>query len=145
VPVAEQLGADDYDAVSSLLINSKLQISDLTPEALTHFLGIREEATITAVGGIEVYGPVALLRSIAVAGSSKGQGYGLQIVHALEAGARRTGIETLYLLTESADAFFARLGYRHTARDDVPAAIRTTAQFSALCPESAACMAKHLA
>lgn len=141
---AKQLSAEDYNAVSSLLIANQLQTSDLTPEALTHFLGIRAESTIVAVGGIEVYGPVALLRSIAVAEASKGQGYGQEIVRALETGAKQTGIETMYLLTETADVFFAKLDYQHTARDDVPDAIRATAQFSSLCPDSAACMAKRL-
>jgi amino-acid N-acetyltransferase len=53
-------------------------------------------------------------------------------------------VETLYLLTTTAAAFFARHGYETVERDTVPARIRGTTEFDDLCPDSAVCMRKRL-
>jgi amino-acid N-acetyltransferase len=54
------------------------------------------------------------------------------------------GIDRLYLLTNTAEAFFARLGYRTLPRSAAPQAIRDTSEFSSLCPDDAAFMGKEL-
>jgi N-acetylglutamate synthase-like GNAT family acetyltransferase len=51
----------------------------------------------------------------------------------------------VWLLTTTARAFFDKLGYAAVDRAGVPGAIRATAQFSALCPDSATVMVKRLA
>jgi amino-acid N-acetyltransferase len=48
------------------------------------------------------------------------------------------------LLTTDSASFFAALGYTSCRRDDVPASIRATAQFAALCPQTASVMSKKL-
>jgi hypothetical protein len=40
--------------------------------------------------------------------------------------------------------FFARLGYTDIARADAPAAAQESAEFKALCPQSARCKLKRL-
>ena len=49
-----------------------------------------------------------------------------------------------YLLTNTAERFFERLGYRRTDRENAPEAIRRTQEFSGLCPSSSALMVKAL-
>jgi hypothetical protein len=62
----------------------------------------------------------------------------------LEQEARAKGIEVLAVLTETAEAFFKRHGYEVIERAYVPDEIRQGAEFQALCPASAVCMAKSL-
>jgi N-acetylglutamate synthase-like GNAT family acetyltransferase len=53
-------------------------------------------------------------------------------------------LRALYLLTADSASFFAALGYAPCSRDVVPAAIRATAQFASLCPQTAVVMRKDL-
>lgn len=53
-------------------------------------------------------------------------------------------MRTLYLLTDTAEAFFERLGYTRVARETVPLGIQQTEEFSSLCPDDAAVMKKEL-
>ncbi|QLD86350.1 GNAT family N-acetyltransferase [Natronomonas halophila] len=95
-------------------------------------------------GGLEIYGPDALLRSVVVPESKRGQGYGTALCDALEARAQANGVETLYLLTTTAEAFFDAHGYDVIDRETVPPEIRETGEFTDLCPKSATCMRKAL-
>jgi amino-acid N-acetyltransferase len=69
---------------------------------------------------------------------------GTAAVRALEARAHDAGVETLYLLTTTAAAFFAELGYERIERESVPAPIRESAEFGELCPSSATVMRRRL-
>lgn len=94
--------------------------------------------------GIERYGDAALLRSAAVAEPYRGEGYGRGAVRALESHARDDGVAALYLLTTTAAAFFAELGYERIEREAVPDAVRESAEFDDLCPVSATVMSRPL-
>src|SRR5690606_25859306 len=83
-------------------------------------------------------------RSLAVAPRWRGAGLGAALVAAAEAEARRLGVRRLYLLTTTASAFFARLGYQRTARDDAPPPLCATEQFTSRCPSSSHLMVKRL-
>ena len=88
--------------------------------------------------------PSALLRSVVVAPAWQRRGLGRRIVKALEREARAAGISRLVLLTPSAAAFFAGLGYQPIARAAAPAALHSSGEFRTLCPATAACLAKTL-
>lgn len=132
------------DALRALLTEAGLPTADLAQLPLQHFIGHGPRANPDAVVGLELRGPDALLRSLAVAPAARGRGLGRSLVAAAEQHARAHGVARLYLLTTSAAAFFARLGYVHVAREQAPPAIRTSAQFSELCPSSSAFMTKDL-
>ncbi|MBW3572881.1 MAG: GNAT family N-acetyltransferase [Gemmatimonadetes bacterium] len=134
----------DLDAIVRLLADAALPHHDLTPEHLRHFLVLRDADGISGAVGMEAAGDAGLLRSLAVSADRRGQGLASRLVDALEAYARAAGIRTLYLLTTTAEGFFARRGYARAERSAVPAAIAATAEFRAICPASAACMAKAL-
>lgn len=95
-------------------------------------------------GGLESDGSNALLRSVVIAQPHRGQGYGVALCDVLEARAQTNGVETLYLLTTTADAFFRKRGYDGIDRDIVPPEVQETAEFTDLCPQSATCMRKTL-
>lgn len=131
--------------VEALLTEAGLQVSDLSGSASLHLLGVREGGRLVGLVGIEAYGSVGLLRSLAVTPVRRNAGLGVGLVSNAEALAAARGIRTLYLLTITAAGFFARLGYGVIPRSEAPAAIAATTQFMGLCPASATFMRKGLA
>jgi len=131
------------EEVKALLQANGLPVSDLTAEV--RLLGERQEGRLVGVVGLEACSGVGLLRSLAVESSRRGGGLGSELVAALERLAGGEGITDLYLLTTTAETFFARCGYRRLSRESAPAGIRASSEFSSICPASAAFMRKTLA
>ncbi|MEO0421342.1 MAG: arsenic resistance N-acetyltransferase ArsN2 [Pseudomonadota bacterium] len=131
-------------AIADLLAANGLPTDDLEQLDLSWFLVREAHGHIEVVGGLERCGETALIRSVATAPTRRGRGLAGTLVEALELAASQHGLKELYLLTETAEGFFARLGYVTRARDEVPDAIRTSRQFSSLCPASATVMCKRL-
>lgn len=130
--------------VRALLEAAHLPTADLTSAHLEHFFGCGDAHAPQGVIGVELHGEDALLRSLAVAESARGRGCGKALVATAERHARDHGARRIYLLTTTAAQYFRRLGYRPLPRDRVPETIRATQEFAALCPDSAAVMAKDL-
>lgn len=133
----------DLDRVAMLLAANDLPSRDVHDSPARFFLA-RADGEAVGVGGLEPSGDAALLRSLVVPAVHRGRGYGTALREALEAEARDRGVETLYLLTTTASAFFARHGYETVDRETVPSGIRGTTEFDDLCPASAVCMRKRL-
>ena len=131
------------DEVAALLRASGLP-SDDAGAPQVQLLGCRRSRRLAGVVGLELYGSVGLLRSLAVADSSRGRGLGQALVAHAEKVAARSGVRTLYLLTTTAADFFSRLGYARAPRESAPAAIAATTQFTGVCPASAAFLSKSL-
>lgn len=132
----------DLPAVRGLLEHEGLPAGDLEESALEWFLVARSEEGVAAAVGLEIFDDVALLRSLVVDPRLRGRGLGIQMTDAAEALAHRAGVESIYLLTTTAQAFFRQRGYRSVDRSETPAPIRSTTQFSALCPSTAKLMVK---
>ena len=133
----------DLDYVTEFLNRNDLPIQDLTA-ASTEFYYATADGERVGTGGLERHGDMGLLRSVVVETPKRNHGYGTALCKALETIARENGIETLYLLTTTASEFFAREGYSIIERSAAPAAIRSTTQFTDLCPATATCMRKSL-
>jgi amino-acid N-acetyltransferase len=58
--------------------------------------------------------------------------------------AAELGLRRIYLLTETAAPFFARLGFTPVDRDAVDEAVQASEEFSRLCPATAAVMVYDL-
>jgi amino-acid N-acetyltransferase len=97
------------------------------------------------VVGLELFGETGLLRSLAVRRDLRGAGFGGRLVQAAEDAAMNQGATNLFLLTTTAEAFFGSRGYERCDRVTAPPAIKATAEFTSLCPSSAAFMRKYLA
>jgi amino-acid N-acetyltransferase len=130
------IDVDSLDIASALLAAHELPIDDLRDPSIT-LIGAFEEGALVGVIGLQACDDVALLRSLVVAPERRDRGIAAALCERLFVLA---GTRELYLLTESADAYFTRLGFAPVARAEVPAAIQATAQFSALCPSSARVM-----
>jgi len=126
-----------------LLTDSQLPTDDLSDSA-AQFYTSRSGDALLGVVGLERRGEVALLRSLAVTKSARGLGIGTALVRHAERAALSANISTVYLLTTTAEQFFAVLGYQRLPRSEAPAAIASTAEFSSLCPGSSAFMHKGL-
>jgi amino-acid N-acetyltransferase len=130
--------------VASLLAASGLPCSDLTEAHLEHFFCAGSTGSPTGVVGLEMREENALLRSLAVHESARSAGLGGSLVEHAEAYARANAVRTIYLLTTTAEAFFARRGYIRLEREHAPPSIRSTREFADICPSSSAFMVKHL-
>lgn len=134
---------DDLEDIQDLLSLYNLPAQDVGPH-LGNFIVARAGAGLAGVVGLEAYGRVGLLRSLAVSPERRGRGLGQELYARLLAQAGEQGIEEIYLLTTTAEEFFSRRGHRLIDRAQAPAEIQATAEFQGLCPVSARVMYKSL-
>ena len=134
---------NEFD-VKHLLQKCGLPVSDITPKHLEHFFGFGDNSGLLGVVGLEVFGTVALLRSLAVSSKHRKNGIGRHLVAHAEQYAHAQGVQIIYLLTTTADQFFSKLGYSPAPRSQAPFAIQETAEFSNLCLSSSIFMVKRL-
>lgn len=119
---ASNLPADDLDYKKDLLV------------------GYYENEALVGTGGLEIYGPYALLRSLSVRLGIRGRAVGTTITKYLLDEARKRGLKAIYLLTETAHDFFLKKGFTDVKRENVPNEVRASSEFSHVCPSSAAVM-----
>ena len=146
--MAGQLGITprpSLDAAVRLLAAAQLPTEDLTAAHCEHFFFAGPASAPTGLVGLELFDDVALLRSLVVAPDRRGAGEGAALLEHAEDHARANGVRTLYLLTTTAESFFAKHGYQRAAREYAPAAIRTTREFAGICPAGSAFMMRQLA
>lgn len=133
-----------WSAVLRLLTESGLPTADLEPAHMEDFLGASDHEDLVGTIGLERHGRLALLRSLASVPARRNAGLGTALVATAERHAAEIGVSALYLLTNTAQQFFARRGYQAMAREAAPETIRGSAEFSRICPASAALMTKSL-
>jgi amino-acid N-acetyltransferase len=134
----------DEPRIRQLLSSCGLPHEDITPEHLQHFLVLKEKRQMIGVIGLEVLRPFALLRSLAIDPLFRNRGLGSQLTQQAEKYADSLNIQNLYLLTTTAEGFFAKRGYEKVPREAIPNEIENTAEFSSLCPVTAVCMVKFI-
>ncbi len=127
----------DVPAILALLTASDLPVDGLADHLGTALIA-RDGAAVVASAALELHGDAALLRSVAVARSHRGQGIGERISRRALELAHARGARTVYLLTTTAADFFARrLAFHATARPLVPETVRASPEFTRLCPATA--------
>ena len=137
-------GVPAIDAAAALLEASELPTADLTAAHMQHFFYSGSAERPQGLVGIEIHGGDALLRSLVVTPGLRSTGLGSALVRRAESHARAHGARAMYLLTTTAEHFFARRGYARLERSNAPAAIRATREFADICPASSAFMFKTL-
>jgi amino-acid N-acetyltransferase len=131
-------------AVTRLLGEASLPSTDLTEAKLEHFLARGASDAPEGIVGLELYPPLALLRSLAVPSAARGRGVGSALLADAERYARERQVTEIYLLTTTAERFFARAGYERVPRDGTPREIQETQEFATLCPTTSTVMRKRL-
>lgn len=142
-PRLEAALASDLPAIRSLLRDLRLPADDVGAEN-QHFLVAREGADLAGCVGLELHADGALLRSLAVTPGRQGSGLGRALCAGALAEARSRGVREVYLLTTTAEGFFAKEGFARIERGQVPQGVSRSAEFRSLCPATAACMARRL-
>jgi amino-acid N-acetyltransferase len=130
--------------IRQLLALCGLPHEDITPQHLRHFFVTKQNGDILGVIGLEIFGRLALLRSLGVDPRFRKRGLAAQLMKKAEEYAASLEIEELYLLTMTAESFFLKRGYQRIERNSGPPAIRGTAEFQGLCPVSSMLMIKQL-
>ena len=136
--------AVDLPALRSLMMAAELPVDKLEPVLPDGLLVARAGDRLGGAGALQPAGEDGLLRSLVVDPDWRGRGLGVALLVALETLARDRAVRNLYLLTETAGAFFPRHGYVAADRAGVPPPVAATAEFHSVCPGSAVCLTKTL-
>lgn len=99
---------------------------------------------LAGCAGVELYDGAGLLRSVAVTPAVRGRGLGERLTRDRIAYARKMRLESLWLLTTTAPAYFSRLGFAPFDRAAAPMSLQRSAEFAEVCPASASCMRLQL-
>ena len=142
--IATPLAAWEREGVKAALVKAALPADDVDDPRVLFWRFETLDAIPVGFGGLEIFRSDALLRSLVTLPPLRQTGMGAAMVAMLEIEARALKCRAVYLLTTSDTNFFARLGYAACARDDVPAEVRTSRQFAALCPPTAKAMVKRI-
>ncbi len=129
----------DLPRLRDLLAGSGLPVDDLDLSR-QHFLTATLGDEVVACAAVEPCGADALLRSVAVRADLRDRGVGdLLCRRALDL-ARAHGARAVWLLTTTADGWFARRGFEAADRAGAPPRIAATSEFRSTCPASARCL-----
>lgn len=133
--VAERLSEVQLPQLAASLDRAGLPSLDIARPGRIFFRFLNH-GEIVGFGGLEGDPPDLLLRSMVVDAGHRHRGHGSHILQVLEAEARSLGCARLHLLTETAEAFFLRHGFRAADRQVAPVSVARSEEFTALCPAS---------
>lgn len=133
----------DVEAIEALLAENHLPTVGVK-EWMSSALVARAGSRTVGCAALELYPSGALLRSVAVADSRRGEGIGRQLTDAALVLARAHGAPAVFLLTTTAGGFFPRFGFEPVERTDVPADVKQSIEFTSACPSSALVMRASL-
>jgi amino-acid N-acetyltransferase len=129
----------DLPDIERLLIANRLPTAGVS-DWLSSAIVARAKGGVIGCAALELYPSGALLRSVAVAGSRRGEGIGRQLTDAALVLARTHGSPAVFLLTTTAGDFFPRFGFEPVDRADVPDDVKQSIEFTSACPSSALVM-----
>ncbi len=141
--IIEPAKLEDLPAIFALLERSGLPTDGLS-EHVTTTLVAREGQRVVGSASLELYGTEALLRSVAVEHDKRRHGLGQQLTHAALNLAKKYRVREVYLLTETAGAFFPRFGFHSISRSEVAPAVQASVEWTSTCPVTAQAMVKKL-
>lgn len=135
---------DDLPYIVQLLKEHNLPFDDIEQGPCIFIVALDDEQHRIGCIGLEIYGEHGLLRSFAVQESHRNKGIGEALLGELLTYAGNTGVQTLHLLTTTAQDYFSKKGFIQSARDGAPEDIANTSEFLVLCPQSAVYMHRSL-
>ena len=133
----------DLDPAERLLREARLPLDGFR-EHVADAMVAERNAEIVGCVALEVYGEAALLRSLVVSPAERGRDLGQRLTSEALRLAKNRGSHDVYLLTETADRFFPRLGFAPLDRSEAPAALLASVEFQSACPKTAIFMHRRL-
>ena len=129
----------DIPQAERLLAGASLPLEGFRDHVGDALVAIQEGQVVGCVA-LEMYGDVALLRSLVVSPGQRGQRLGERLTAGAVDRARGKGVRDLYLLTQTAADFFPRFGFAVEDRGSAPKALGESEEFKSCCPASAVMM-----
>jgi len=133
---------NSFSAAVELLKKNNLPTEDINPG--TQLFVIEENDSVIGTIAVEYNFDVALLRSLSVCEQKRNSGIGETLVAFIENYVQKQGVQSIYLLTTTAEDFFLKKGYQNIDRKEVPDFIKNTKEFSIICSASSTLMKKEL-
>ncbi len=134
----------DRPGIASLLTSAGLRVDSGLNDPRVLFSMVVGQADpreqVVATARLQRAGEHGILRSVAVRDDLRTTGIGTLTVAAAIARARDLALFTVSLFTETAEPFFARLGFRPVDRDALPEAVDTTTRGGQDCASAPAMM-----
>lgn len=128
-------------ALKRLLVSSLLPSRDVGG-AHQRFIVASENGRIIGCAGLQVAGQDGLVRSMAVHWTRRNSGLGSRLHERLLFEAVLAGVRTLYVVTTSAEGFFASHGFRKVAASAVPPDLQVSEEFAAFVPGGSTVMSR---
>ena len=129
----------DLRYVIALLGRCGLPTADVADIIESFYLAFDADRIIGCAAA-EQHGHSILIRSVAVDSAYRCRGIASRLFEALLMRARGTAVRNAYLMSSSAQAFFARWGFSLLPADKVPSDVRASAAFKRGERTSALCM-----
>lgn len=127
----ESASSTDKADILKLLTKTTLP-PDGVSEHLGSFLIARDESgQLIGCAGLELYGKIGLLRSVAVSPDLQKSGIASRLVAAVIGEAKKSGIREIVLLTTTAREFFARrFDFVETARENYHESLKDSPEWT---------------
>ncbi len=136
---ARRATPSEFARINELLAQASLPPLPSDTSVSNVLVATRDDTVIGAVA-LEVMARLGLLRSLVVDPEHRRTGVANRLMQAVLSRVNELGLREVYLLTESASAFFEPHGFKPIARDRVPSEIQKTREFREQCPEEAVVM-----
>jgi len=130
---------EHWRSVSALIRFHGLPL-DGASEHFENFVVVLSGEQVIGAAGLEVYGDVGLLRSVAVRQESAKRGLGTRLTLSVLVRARALNLRAVYLLTTTAAEFFAQKGFRRVERALLPTELNASRELQGACPATAVAM-----
>lgn len=134
--VLRDLASAELPRARTLLASCDLPTDDLADPAIA-LVGAFDGGALVGVIGLQACGDAALLRSLAVEPAHRDRGVARALCERVY---EMAGRRHIWLLTTTAESYFARAGFAVMPRDAAPPEIAASQQFTSLCPASARLM-----
>lgn len=129
----------DRASIEGLLTAAGLPTAGVA-EQLRGFEVAHDAGRTVGTAGLEEYGRVGLLRSVAVDPEYRGRGVARELVERTLKRAAAAGIRNVYLLTTTAGSYFRKFGFEAIAREEVSPDVRASEEFGEACCDTAQAM-----
>ena len=133
----------DLASILELLEASKLPTAGVK-DHFQNFLLEFEHDTLLACAGLEIYGDAGLLRSVVVNSRRRSKGIGSRLVNAILENAKKHQLSSISLLTQTAQDYFPRFGFKRVTRENLPETLNASKELRGACPDTAVVMMLEL-
>ena len=133
----------DFSEIAALLKEVGLLTEGLV-QGMPDLYVAEIDGAIIGCAALESDESFGLLRSVGILPAAQRGGIGRQLVDAIHARAGDLGLESVYLLTTTAEEYFPRFGYERVERTEIPKLVTNTAEFSTCSAAGAAILKKKI-